>query len=104
MNFLKNLFSGGPKAPEDRALYIYVRPKRCEEIVKVRIDTYNDLSRSDDGDGFFVRKTARAIRCPFPAEVTLTFDKNRRIVESEVTDGELVEEDDYATWEASRGS
>jgi hypothetical protein len=34
-------------------------------------------------------------RCYRPIEVALTFDKNRRIVNEEVTGGEIVSEADY---------
>ncbi len=101
MNFLKNLFGGGPKSPSDRGIYFYVKPKRCEEIVRIRIDTYNDLSISDDG-GYWVRKVASAIRCPFQAEVTLYFDKGRRLTESQVENGELVDKDDYDNYLAAK--
>lgn len=101
MNFLKNLFGGG--APRrNPALDIYVRPKRCTEIVHVRIDLYNDLSISEDGDGFYTRKSARAIRCPFAAEVELHFDKKRQMIDSSVTDGELVTAEDYAAWQETQ--
>ena len=107
MDFLRRLFGGRgtPTGPDgDRGLYMYVRPKHCKEIVVVRIDPLNDLSRNDTGDGFFVRKMARAIRCPFPAEFTLYFDKGRRFVDSEISDGEFVEEEEYLAWaEAQEG-
>lgn len=102
MNFLKNLFGGGPKSSEDRAVYVYVQPKRCEEILQVRIDTYNDLSVTDDGNGYWVRKLASATRCPFQAEITLYFDKQRRMTGSEVENGELVDEEAYEAYVASK--
>lgn len=95
MGFLKRLFGGGNRMPSgDRGLYFYVQPKRCAEIVRVRIDPYNDLSLTDDG-GYRVRKVASATRCPFQAEITLHFDKQRRMTSSEVENGELVDEDAY---------
>lgn len=95
MNFLKNLFSGGGSKPADRGYYIYVKPKMCQEIVKVRIDMLNSLSRADDGDGYFVRKTARGQRCPFAAEMTLYFDNNRTLTDKIIDNGEFVTEADY---------
>ena len=102
MNFLKNLFSGGPRGPQERAIYVYVRPKRCDEIVQVRIDTYNDLSLNDEGNGYWVRKIASAIRCPFQAEVTLYFNKSRQITESSVENGELVDQAVYEAYMAEK--
>ncbi|GAB4514293.1 MAG: hypothetical protein OHK0046_16170 [Anaerolineae bacterium] len=107
MNFLKSLFGGGgskPAAPggDNRGFYVYVRPKHCSELAEVRIDLYNDLSAVESGDGYFVRKTARAMRCPFPAEMTLYFDKNRNLTSSEITDGAFVTGDEYAAWRAEK--
>lgn len=103
MGFLKRLFGGGNRLPEgDRGLYYYVQPKRCPEIVQIRIDPYNDLSLTDDGKGYWVRKVASATRCPFQAEITLYFDKQRRMTGSEVENGELVDEDDYNAYIEAR--
>jgi hypothetical protein len=99
MNFLKKLFGGGPGGSgDDRGLYFYVRPKRCGEIVRVRIDPFSDMSQDDSG-GYFVRKIAQATRCPFPAELTLFFDKSRRLTGQDITDGEFVSEADFEAWQ-----
>ena len=100
MNFLRKLFGGSGTSADQRSIYVYVRPKRCDEIVEVRIDLLSDLSMTDDGSGYWMRKIAQAVRCPFPAEITLHFDKNRKVVSQEVTDGELVDRDTYDTWAA----
>ena len=96
MNFLKNLFGGGGRS-EDRGIYFYVQPKMCKQILRVRVDPLNDLSRADDGKNYWCRKVASAARCPFQAEVELYFDKNKRFTGSDVTDGKLVSETE---WEA----
>lgn len=104
MNFLKNLFGGGNTGGGDdrRGFYVYVRPKRCDEIVEVRIDLYNDLSQTESGDGYFVRKMAQATRCPFPAEIYLEFNKARKVTESTVKDGEIVSAEDYEAYLAAK--
>ncbi|MCA9911921.1 MAG: hypothetical protein KC496_01170 [Anaerolineae bacterium] len=94
MNFLKNLFSGAG-APQEDVLYVYVQPKMCKEVVKVRIDMKNQLSREDDDSGYFVRKTARGQRCPFAAEMLLRFDGNRRLIEQIIENGTFVTEAEY---------
>lgn len=102
MNFFKKLFGGGSGSnSEPHARYFYIRPKRCNEVVKVRIDMRNDLSIADEG-GYFVRKIARATRCPFPAELHLSFDDKHKLIQTGVQDGELVEESDYEAWMASQ--
>ena len=98
MEFLKKLFAGGGGPSRDRAgMYFYVRPKRCDEILEVRVDLRNDPSRTEDG-GFFVRKVVRGHRCPFPAELHIDFDSNHRITQIGVQDGETVEEEEYQAW------
>jgi len=101
VNFLKKLFSSRPQ--QNPAQFFYVRPKRCNEIVGVRIDLYNEPSLTDEGQ-YFVRKVVRAIRCPFPAELHVYLDNNRRIVKVEVEDGEQVSESDYQQWMAEKSS
>lgn len=105
MGFLKRLFGGGAAGgskSEPYAMYFCVRPKRSEEIVRVRIDLRNDLSLSDDG-GYFVRKVVRAIRAPFPAELLVNFDDRRRVTGVSVENGETVDEAVYDEWVASQG-
>lgn len=104
MDFLRRFFKGlvGGGTPAERYQPYYVRPKRCPEVVVVRVDLFNDLSSDDDG-GFFVRKTARGERCPFAAELSITFDKSRRTLEVMVENGEQVTEADYQAWLDSKG-
>lgn len=105
MEFLRRLFGGLMRggAPAERFVPYYIRPKRCPEVVVVRVDLYNDLSQDDDG-GYFVRKTARGERCPFAAEVHITFNKSRQPIEVSVENGEHVSADDYQAWLDSKGT
>jgi hypothetical protein len=98
MNFLKKIFGGGSGGYDDHSIYVYVRPKRCDQIVLVRIDLFNDLSQNDLSDGYFVRKIAQAARCPFQAEITLEFDKNRKITDRHIENGEFATEEQYKLW------
>lgn len=104
MGFFRRLFGGGGggnQAPADRnAMFVYVRPKRCDEIVRVRINLMSELSRTDYDDGYYVRKMVSAIRCPFQAEVELYFDKSRRLKRSDVENGEIVDEAAYLAQQA----
>lgn len=103
MSLLKRLFGGGSRrstggyrSADDRyALYLYVRPKRCDEVVQVRVNLMNDLSAADQGDGYFTRKMVSATRCPFQAELSLHFDRNKKLVSSDITNGEIVDEDAF---------
>jgi hypothetical protein len=91
---LSNIF-----APHDRgdqyALWVYVRCKRCGEIVKARISLSNDLSAEyDDNQTTYVcrKMLVGEKRCFQPIEVVLKFDENRKLVDKVVTGGEFVSE------------
>jgi len=103
MNFLKRIFgggsSGGAKATGDpNGLYFYVRPRGCEEVVRVRIDRNNDLSASDTGDQLWVHKYVRGTTCFQQVELDLYFNNNRQLSNSEVQGGALVTEAEYQAW------
>ncbi|GIK30349.1 MAG: hypothetical protein IT298_17190 [Chloroflexi bacterium] len=100
MGFFRRLFGGGRAV--DRYVTYYVRPKRCSEVLAVRVDRYNDLSLSDDGKSYFVRKVARGERCPFPAELLIDFNGSRVEVHVDVQDGELVDEAAYQAYLGQR--
>ena len=99
MHFLKNLFGG---RSSDRGLYFYVQPKMCAEILRIRVDPMNDLSRADEGRVYWVRKVASGWRCPFQAEVEVYFDRNKRVISTEVTNGRLVSEADWLAGQTGR--
>lgn len=93
MNFLKKLFDGGQRSAP---IYkVYVQPKMCQEMIAVRVNLHNDLSRTDDYRGFWVRKVASATRCPFQVEITLYFDDKRTLTTREIENGRFVTEADY---------
>jgi hypothetical protein len=101
MRFLKKLgalFS--PSIGDDRSLWVYVKCEKCGEILKGRVDLYNDLSvRYEESGGattYYCRKVfIGSNRCYRPIEVELTFDKNRRLVNEEIKGGEFVAEEDF---------
>lgn len=101
MQFLKRLFGGGG-SPAQQHLKVYVKPKMCKIILQVDIDLINQLSMNDDGDGYWVRKIANNPRCPFEAEMTLYFDKNRNLINREITNGEFVTEAAYQEYQAAQ--
>jgi hypothetical protein len=95
MNFLKKLFGGGGGQSGDRGMYFYVQPKACKTIVQVRVDPLNELSRTDDEKGYFVRKLVSGHRCPFQAEITINFTGSRKVIDTEVVNGTIATEADY---------
>lgn len=105
MDFLRKLLGGGgsPRSG-DVGLYFYIRPRGCQEVVRVRIDPNNDLSLEDDNSTYFVRKTVRGTtyKCTRSAELYISFGADRRIREIEVLDGEQVSEAEYNAWIAAQ--
>jgi len=97
MGFFKRIaqmFAGNP-APTggDVGLYYYVRLKRSGRVVKLRINRNNDLTHNDSGGGYFVTKMV-AVSWD-RAEVTLHFDANRKLTDSDIDGGTLVDEEAY---------
>jgi hypothetical protein len=105
MDFLKKLFGGGgsQNADDKRGMYFYIKPEGCTEVVRVRIDMNNDPSLADDNSTYFVRKMVRGTtyKCTRTAELVLTFDNKRKLQNTEVTGGTLVEAADYEAWLAT---
>jgi hypothetical protein len=105
MDFLKKLFGGGGGARvsgDPDGLYYYVRPNGCEEVVRVRVNRYNDLSLTDDGKTLWAHKLARGVKCRQSVELDLYYDANRKLTNSEVSGGTLVTEADYEEWVAKQ--
>lgn len=98
IDFLDNLLGklfGGSRSSGDDGYYVYVKPKMCQEVVRVRINMKSDLSPTENYDGYWVRKVASATRCPFQTEITLHFDKSRKLQNRDIENGEFVSEEDY---------
>jgi hypothetical protein len=93
MGFLKNLFGGGGTAKPEKRYYVFqVKCRRCGEIIEGRVDLDNDLSLSDEGDNYIVRKgLIGANRCFQQIEVEMTFTPARELTEKSVTGGTFVE-------------
>ena len=94
MDSLKSLFAGGQEGDKN-AYWVYVRCRRCGEVIKTRIDMRNDLSRLDDG-GFVVKKTlVGAQRCFERIEVKLTFDEKRELSDREIAGGDFITREEF---------
>jgi len=107
MEFFKKLFGGsgsGSQTGDRNGMYFYIQPKGCDEVIRVRIDTMNDPSLNDDGNGYFVVKTVRGTtyKCTRSAELTLTFDGQKRLKSTDVRDGALVTHEQFEAWQASQ--
>ena len=94
---LGSLFGSSGKRGGD-AYWVAVKCKRCGEIIRSRVDLRNDLSVQYGEGGaegtYFCRKTLMGeARCFNRVEVELTFDRDRHLINREITGGEFVDEE-----------
>jgi hypothetical protein len=94
LDSLKSVFAGGPG--QDNAYWVYVRCRRCGEVIKTRIDLSNDLSLNEAG-GFVVNKTliGGSQLCFERIEVSLTFDSNRQVIDRKISRGDFITAEEY---------
>ena len=93
LDSLKSLFSGGNAGSE--GYWIYVRCRRCGEVIRTRLDLRSSLSLADEG-GYVVNKTLMGNQLCFQRiEVTLHFDESRRLVDKEIAHGEFISKEEF---------
>ena len=93
---ITSMFQGG-KRPTERGYWIAVRCARCGEVVRARVDLYNDLSATfgegEVGYAFLTRKVlVGEQRCYQSLVVELHFDENRKLLDRHVSGGTFVDE------------
>jgi hypothetical protein len=93
LRFLGRLFGRGGRARSpDGGIYIRVRCNACGELVQTRINPSSELSLSDEGNGYFVRKVLVGRECFRPIEVELRYaDLGGTELSREVKGGTSVE-------------
>ena len=101
---LKEALGGGSAAgggSSDRdGLYFYVRCDRCGDVVRVRVNTANELQQefaeSDGVAGYSLRKVVVDAKCFRPIEVSMRFDGRRREQSREIEGGRFITAEEYA--------
>ena len=102
MSFFKritHLFSGS-RPGDQYAYWITVKCNRCGEIIRSRVDLRNDLSldygTEESQPVYFCRKTlmgdSAETRCFQRVEVELSFDKERHLLDRQISGGQFVDE------------
>lgn len=91
----------GPKSRESDATWIAVRCNRCGEVIRARVNLFNDLSAQygEDGGGevsYYCHKQlmgegAEGRRCFQRIEVELTFDSRHKLINREISGGTFVD-------------
>jgi hypothetical protein len=104
LSFIKDFFSrlrSGGKM--DAHLYwMYVECGRCHEKIRFHVDMRNDLSiqygETEKEDVYFTRKRIIGSQgCFQTIDVELTFDKNRRLLDQQITGGRFISQEESAT-------
>jgi hypothetical protein len=92
-DFLSRLFGGGSGSrTANGGIYIRVKCNACDEVVEARINPTSELSQSDEGEGYFVRKVLVGSQCFRPIEVKLHYaDLRGTEISREVHGGTSVE-------------
>lgn len=108
---LKALFGGNNSggSSDESGEYHYVRiyripgrPTGRDEVVEIRIDKNNHLSRDDSGT-LFVRKHITGPRTFGRTEAVIFYDAQRNMIGAEVDNGEMVDRDAYTAYLATLG-
>ncbi len=101
LDSLKSIFGGG-SPPQDEGYWIYVRCRRCGEVIKTQLDLRNNLTENDEG-GYSATKTLVGNRLCFERiEVMLTFDVQRRLLEREIARGEFITAEEFEAAQAKQ--
>lgn len=105
MNLIKRLASlfktGQQPAPE---YWVFARCHRCGEVLKTRVNLYNDLSvdYEDKVTSYFCRKVLIGeSRCFQRIEIELTFDTSRNLMSREIQGGQFISREEYETARAA---
>jgi hypothetical protein len=104
MGFLKRLFGGGEREPQDHAIHLYVRCGKCGTPVHVRIDPRNDLmpeySESDDAIGYKLVKEIMDARCFRLMRAEIDYDRARRETGRAIEGGAFISRAEYEALKA----
>ena len=84
---------------DKNAYWIYVRCDLCGEDLRSRINLFNDLSveyRENNDQTYICRKTlVGRTGCFQRIEVVLKFDKDRKMIQRQISGGDFIEEVEF---------
>jgi hypothetical protein len=99
MDFFKKLsgFFTAPTSGGNGTYWVAVECSRCHEVIRARINLFNDLSADFDGNDKAATYTCRKVligqqHCYQQIEVTLTFNAKRKLIDQQIQGGKFVEE------------
>jgi hypothetical protein len=100
MSWLNKIRSFFQPPRSDQNFWFYVKCDHCHEILKGRVDMFNNLSVEYDnehqGSTYFCRKVMiGSNRCYKPIEVKFTFDSSKKLLDRQISGGIFVTEEEY---------
>jgi hypothetical protein len=110
LGFLKklpSLFHKPAQNKETPTNWVYVRCNRCGEVLRTRINLYNDLSveygETNKKNTFVCRKLISgdgrgSQRCFQKIEIFLRYNAQRSLIDQEIIGGVLADEEDYLAY------
>ena len=107
MGFLKKLaqFLVGPggSTTDPYGIHFYVKCDHCGDVVHVRADRRNDLTRVYGSEGSFLwKKEIIDGRCFRMIEAEVVFDSQYRPVSQEITGGHFVTQQEYEEYKTAQ--
>lgn len=88
------------KSGDEAAFWVYVRCNRCGEPLRARVNLYNDLSVDYQGkkeQTYHCHKTLVGRHgCFQRIEIELSFDRNRKLLERDISGGTFIEADEHS--------
>ena len=96
LDSLKKSLTGEGQAAQPGGYVVYVRCRRCGEVIRTRINLNNDLSEDDEGH-YAIHKTlvGGTRRCYARLDMSLVFDAKRQLLSREVSGGKFVSEAEF---------
>jgi hypothetical protein len=96
MKFLKKLFSGLSGGASEDTFSFYLECAKCGEKIEVRINRRADLASEyrdmgESGPAYILRKEVLGNNCPNIIEVSMEFDRGRKVTSRDVRGGKFVE-------------
>ncbi len=106
MGFLKRLFGGSGSGDSDNGggdgIFLYVKCENCGDKVRLFVHKSHELNPSNGG--YIWHKTIVDSRCFRPIRTVVTFDRQFKVINSEIDGGHYISNVEYASSEKSQST
>jgi hypothetical protein len=100
-DFIKKIFKAG-ESPKNGFIYdekdtvvIYLKCKKCGEIIRSHLRKSYDFSRDFEKSTINLKKEYIGSKCYEKIFVNLVFNNNYKIISSEIINGEFISKEDF---------